>query len=97
MSEPNVHRITNFSSFEETTKGPRQIAGLYFYQMLDCLVDLTHQVSADFRRRPQLYRDLGSPSVATTMARLYAEYGTQVTLPSRRQRIEIYTDRKSVV
>jgi hypothetical protein len=40
-------RITNLASFREVTENPRQIAGLYFYQLLDSLVRL------------QLYTNLG--------------------------------------
>jgi hypothetical protein len=90
MSKDKGYRIINLRSFEEATKQPRQIAGLYFYQTLDCLVDLAHEVSTDFRKRPELYRNLDQPSIAATLAKLNAEYGTQVTLPSRRQRTEIF-------
>jgi hypothetical protein len=34
MAIPN-YRITSLESFEEVTKEPRQIAGLYFYQLLE--------------------------------------------------------------
>jgi hypothetical protein len=82
------HRITNRESFLETTKEPRQIAGLYFYQLLDPLVDLAYKVSGDFRKKPQLYRDLGK--VAPTLAKLNAQYGTEVIFPSTDQRNDIY-------
>jgi hypothetical protein len=80
---PKIHdyRITERASFEHATAEPRQIAGLYFYKVLDCLVVLAHQVSADLRRRPELYRDLGAPSIAATLAKLNAEYGTDVVVP----------------
>jgi hypothetical protein len=84
-------RITNLASFQEVTEGPRQIAGLYFYQLLDCLVDLAFRVSVDFRRRPQLYKDLGRPSLAEVLATLNAKYGTEVEYLSASERGEIYT------
>jgi hypothetical protein len=89
IMSPN-YRITNLHSFAEVTKEPRQIAGLYFYQMLDCLVDLAYKVSADFRKRPQLYRDLGQPPIAQTLAELNAQYGTKINLLSENQRNEVY-------
>jgi hypothetical protein len=56
---PSEHGIEDFASFEALTRGAHQIAGLYFFQQLDCLVDLAHQVSYDFFKRPQLYLNLG--------------------------------------
>jgi hypothetical protein len=76
-------------SFKEVTGEPRQIAGLYFYQLLDCLIDLAYQVSADFYARPQLYRRLGEPTPAA-LARLNAKYGTEVDFFSTDQRKAIY-------
>jgi hypothetical protein len=90
MSKVPNYRITNLHSFEEATKQPRQIAGLYFYKILDCLVDFAYKISADFRRRPELYRDLGDSSIVATLAKLNAQYGTEVALPSGQQRAEIY-------
>ena len=86
---PN-HRIKDLKSFEEATKQPRQIAGLYFYQLLDCLVELAYQVSTDFRKRPQVYQDLGQPSMAPILAALNAQYGTEINFLSVGQRNEIY-------
>jgi hypothetical protein len=84
------HRIKDLTSFQETTREPRQIAGLYFYQILDCLVDLAYKVTIDFRKRPQLYKNLGNPSIAPTLAALNAKYGTEVNFLSRNERNEIY-------
>ena len=100
MSDPEKKaiRITNFKSFEEITGGTRQIAGLYFYQMTDCLVELAWKVSVDFRKRPQLYRCLGdsvtqeggkSP-VALLLLRLNSQYGTEIDVLSKAQREAIY-------
>jgi hypothetical protein len=88
-SIPN-YRIANRQSFQAATGEPREIAGLYFYQLLDCLVDLAYKVSLDFRRRPQLYRDLGQPSLAPILAELSAKYGTEVNFLSGGERNEVY-------
>jgi len=48
------YRITDLKSLEEATKGPGQIAGTSFFEMMVCLVDLACKVLADFRKRPQL-------------------------------------------
>lgn len=82
--------ITDLNSFQETIKEPRQIAGLYFYQVLDCLLDLAYDVSTDFRKRPQMYRDLGDASIVSLLAGLNAKYGTEPEILSKQQRDEIY-------
>jgi hypothetical protein len=84
------HRTKDLGSFQNVTKDPRQIAGLYFYQSLDCLIDVAYKISADFRKRPQLYRDLGNPSIARLLAELNAKYGTEINLLSASERNEIY-------
>jgi hypothetical protein len=52
------HKIDKLTSFQQVTANPRQVAGLYFYLILDCLVDLAHKISYDFFKRPHLYIDL---------------------------------------
>ena len=70
----------------------RQVAALYFYQQLDCLVDYAHQVACDFFRRPQQYLSLGDPliddhpSIAPDLAKLGARYGSNERIPSKEQR-----------
>ena len=49
------HRIHDLASFNQTTGEGHEVAGLYFYQQLDCLVDLAYKVSCDFFKRPHLY------------------------------------------
>jgi len=78
-------------SFEEATKEPRQVAGLYFYQVLDLLEEMAYGIALDFRRRPQLYRDLGEPPIVPLLARLVSEYGVRVDIPSQPQRSDIFT------
>jgi hypothetical protein len=89
--------IVDFASFEALTRGAHQIAGLYFFQQLDCLVDLAHQVSYDFFRRPQLYLNLGQTvsarqarPVAQVLAELHARFGYNELFPGTLQRVEIY-------
>ncbi|HKA22790.1 MAG TPA: hypothetical protein VKM94_17895 [Blastocatellia bacterium] len=92
LQDPSIpnYRITNLDSFEGATKEPRQIAGLYFYQLLDCLVDLAYKVSIDFRKRPHQYQDLGDASIPQSLAELNARYGTEINLLALGQRNEIY-------
>lgn len=85
--------ITSLQSFEEGTSEPRQLAAIYFYSVLDCLVDLAYFVSCDFFARPQLYTSVGGideGSVSATLARLHARYGCDEGLPSHEQRDETY-------
>src|SRR5690242_2067879 len=46
MSIPNRH-ITDAGSFEEVTMAPRNTAGLYFYQILECLVAGIHSLGEE--------------------------------------------------
>jgi hypothetical protein len=82
------HRIHDFASFNETTGRGHEVAGLYFYQQLDCLVDLAYKVSCDFFKRPHLY--ITVDGLSETLARLHARYGTDETLPSGSQRDAIF-------
>ena len=86
-------RIKNLDDFEAATTEPRQIAGLYFFQLLDCLLDLVYEVSVDYYDRPQLYRDLGEPelAIAAALARLNAKYGSDIDFLSAGQRRAIYS------
>jgi hypothetical protein len=90
MSQSHSYRITDLQSFEKATEEPRQIAALYFYHVLDPLVDLAYFVSTDWRQRPQFYRDLGQPSIAQTLAEFNARYGTRIDSLSPDQRNQIY-------
>lgn len=89
MPIPN-YRISSLETFDAVSKEPRQIAGLYFYQLLDILIEITHDVSADFRNRPQLYRQLGDDKTSLALARLNAKYGTDVDFLSTDQRTAVY-------
>ena len=59
MASLTNYKISDLNSFNAATGDPHEVAGLYFYSVLDCLVDLTYKVSYDFFKRPHLYIDLG--------------------------------------
>ncbi len=79
------HRITNLQSFQNVTDEPRQIAGLYFYQLLDCLVELGNKVSADLQKKPQLYRDLGATRFNPRKTECAVRYGSNLPLDGSAQ------------
>jgi hypothetical protein len=89
-------RIHNFTSFKTVTTEP--VARLYFYFMLDPLVELAYQVSCDFFQRPHFYTKLGdasvsngeTESVSNVLARLHSRLGSNELFPSSKQRNEIY-------
>jgi hypothetical protein len=80
--------IKDLDSFNRTTRRPYQIAGLYFYQVLDCLVELAYKVSCDFFTRPHLYLELNG--IAPTLARLRSQLGCHEDLLDKQQREAIY-------
>jgi hypothetical protein len=82
------YRIHDLESFNQTTGAGHEIAGLYFYQQLDCLVDLAYGVACDFFKRPHLY--INVDGLSETLARLHARYGTDETLPSGLQRDTVF-------
>jgi hypothetical protein len=87
-------RIKDLASFNASTSEPRQVAGLYFYYKLDCLIDLAYAVAHDFYDKPHLFTKLpngqGAPTV-TTIAKLHARYGCDEQFLNREQRSAIYT------
>jgi hypothetical protein len=92
-----IHRIQDRASFEKVSsfqaappEDHRRIAGIYFYLMLDCLVDLAYKVACDFFARPHLYTKLGDASLPQELARLRARCGSDERIPSREQRDAIY-------
>ena len=90
------YAIFDLESFERVTDTPREIAGLYFYMQLDCLIDLAYLISGDFFARPHQYTDLGSASshtgldLAEILARLHAQYGSHERVPSHEQRGQVF-------
>ncbi|MFL5705074.1 MAG: hypothetical protein ACJ8AG_19905 [Ktedonobacteraceae bacterium] len=59
MASLTNYKINDLDSFNAVTGDPHEVAGLYFYSVLDCLVDLAYKVSYDFFKRSYLYIDLG--------------------------------------
>jgi hypothetical protein len=87
---PAGFRISSAESLGTPTTASRQLAGLYFYFVLDCLIELAHEISKDFFARPQLYNRLGEPAISATLARLNSQYGNDEHVPSREQRAAIF-------
>jgi hypothetical protein len=88
------HQISDLNSFMTVTGDPYQVAGLYFFYKLDCLVDLANKVSHDFYDRPELFTDLIGAlgdTIAPTIARLHARYGCDESFLNRMQRHAIYS------
>jgi hypothetical protein len=97
-------RISDQKSFDLVTREPHQVSGLYYYAVLDCLVDLSYMVANDFFKRPHLYTNLGtfqrfqadasssppSVSIAQVLARLHARYGSDEYLLGKMQRQQIF-------
>lgn len=83
------HQISDLKSFEAVTTNQYQVAGLYFFYKLDCLIDLAHEVSHDFYDRPELFTDLGP--IAPTIAQLHARYGCDEGFLNKKQRHAIYS------
>jgi hypothetical protein len=75
--------------FLEVTADQHQVAALYFYLMLDCLVVYANGVARDFFRRPHFYTVLGTPTIAPDLARLRSLYGGDERVPSQERRGEI--------
>jgi hypothetical protein len=82
------HYIKDLQTFDQVTGDPRQVAGLYFYMLLDCLVELAYKVSKDFFKRPHLYTQLAG--TAGVLASLHARYGSDEEVPSKEQRDAMY-------
>jgi hypothetical protein len=90
-------RIKDLKTFSDATKQPHEVAGLYFFSVLDCLVDLSHKVAHDFFDRPHLYIDLGTAgsqqaasTIAPVLAKLHARYGTDERVLGSEQRHQIF-------
>ena len=82
-------RIVDAASFEEVAAREHDVAGAYFFMMLDCLVDLAEFVANDFVRKPQLYTRV-SDATARLISSFRVEIGKRVGLPSKDQRAEIF-------
>jgi hypothetical protein len=90
------HRIVDSASFQSVSADPNQIAGLYFFATLDCLVNLATHVAHDFFDRPQLYTAINAPSktdpgpLEAVLAALHAREGTDELYLSSTQRKQVY-------
>lgn len=82
------YRIHDLESFNQVTGEGHEVAGLYLYQKLDCLVDLAYRVACDFFQRPHLYVNVDG--LSEVLAKLHARYGADETLPSNSQRDAIF-------
>jgi hypothetical protein len=98
MNTQSDFHISDLESFNAVTDDPRQVARLYFYSMVDPLIDLAYKVSCDFFMRPHMYTDLGQTSagegksrpLTVVLAELHARSGSSEFFPSCEQRREIY-------
>jgi hypothetical protein len=84
------YRIEDLDSFQKVVSGPREVAALYFYSLMDFLIELAYGVSSDFFSRPQFYTNLEDSRTTEALAALRARYGAQETFLSKVQRDEIY-------
>jgi len=82
--------IRDLDSFNQVTGNPRQIAGVYFYWLLDPLIDVAHGIAKAFFSCPQYFTALGDAHVVEDLARLAARYGADERVPSREQRAVVY-------
>jgi hypothetical protein len=80
--------INDLKSFNDVTSEPHQVAGVYFFYQLDCLIDLAYKVAHDFYDRPELFTDLAGAS--ETIAKLHARYGCDEAFLNKKQRQAIY-------
>ena len=84
------YNITDLETFNATTLEPRWVAGLYFYSILDCLVELAYAASEDFFKRPYLYTNLRDPQIPSTLAKLRGQYGSNEIILAIDHRDMIY-------
>jgi hypothetical protein len=85
-----VPDIEDRKSFDALRSNPREVAGVYFYAVLDFLVQLAHKTSKDFFERPHLYVDLGRDGIPSAIAKLRSRSGSDELIPSQEQRAEMF-------
>ena len=83
-------RISDRTSFQDTTASPRDTAALYFHKQLDPVYDSALLVSSDFFARPHLYTNISDRRVVELLAELRSQCGSNELLPSQPQRLDIY-------
>jgi hypothetical protein len=89
----NDHQIADRSSFAAVTGRGREVAGIYFFYKLDCLVDLAYLVAHDLFARPELFTRLpdgDGGSIAPVLARLHARYGNDERFLDMHQRAALF-------
>ena len=74
------YRIDDLPSFQSATMKQYAIAGLYFFQQMDCVIRLVQEIAGDFFNRPHMYVDLDSsdappPHIPAILARLSVRSG----------------------
>ena len=82
--------VVGRDSFLDVTAPPRELASLYFFCVLDPLIEVSRSVAADFFHRPQMYLDLGDDTAPQHLARLHFRTGSDESVPSRDQRAEVF-------
>jgi len=90
MALTKDHNIINFDEFETSTNiDRRQLAGLYFFMVLDRLVYLAEWLSHDRLERPGKYSEVDDASILL-LANLRSKSGKDPLFPSREEREQIY-------
>lgn len=79
------NEIRDFDSFKQLDP----LAQLYFFRVLDLLVDLVHTLSHSFISKPQLYRDLEQDE-ADILGKFFTQYGTEPKFLNPNQRNHIF-------
>ncbi|MYS80508.1 hypothetical protein [Embleya scabrispora] len=86
--------IKDAASFNRTVAMSKQVAALYFYQQLDCLVDLAYVVSYDFFARPHLHVSIDvagrTPPLTDVIAGLRTRLGSDPDHLSKAQREAVH-------
>jgi hypothetical protein len=86
---PNCN-IRDLRSFNVVTGNNREIAGLYFYYMLDHLIDITYTVAKDFSTQRFHLFTSNDPKNAIALLRLYTRLGNDEIFLSREHRHTIW-------
>ena len=87
--EPNCN-INSLESFNAITGLGHELAGLYFYCLMDHLIDLAYAVAEDFsKKRFHLYSD-NSPENALSLLRICTRYGNDEIYLSKQHRQMIW-------
>src|SRR4051812_22162296 len=90
--------ISDWNSFDSTTNvtdkedqhGKRHIAGLYYFFMTDCLVDIAYGLSKEVFKKPQDFKNFMGAANIDKIAEFRYQYGRSVTYLDKDQRSDIY-------